>query len=263
MPIRAALALGICIALSGTVALGDEGTTLLPDVSVSLRAARYLPSEANFQETGWIGAGAGLVKARGMTVYFTADLETVVGHILRPIDPNQANYHLEIGVDRPFLGGRRLNLFLHHVSRHFVDRLKDDTVDWNMLGVRGAARLSEGTRVSASVGHTTRTSQIGYQWELIARVDGDAFPSRRAGPYFDAGARLVTTTRSLAYPRDGFLDGYVEGGWRWRRSDRSLELFATYEHRNDVELLAPGARDRLLLGFHVGAGPSRDPWYWR
>jgi hypothetical protein len=255
------LAMGISCALVGSVAWGDDG--LLPDVSVSLRAARYSPSEPNFQETGWIGAGAGLVKASGATFYFTADLETVIGNVKRAVDPNQANYHLELGVDRPFSGERRLNPFFHHVSRHFVDLPKIDTVDWNVLGVRGAAPVFRGTRLSASVGHTTRTSLIGYEWELIGRFEGDLLPSRPQGPYFDTGARLVTTNRSPVYPRDAFVDGFLEGGWRFRRGDRSLDLFLEYEHRNDVELLAFGAKDRLLVGFHIGAGPSRDPWYWR
>jgi hypothetical protein len=263
---RALLCLGL--ALSSELARGEESaTTLLPDVSVSLRAARYFPSDPDFQETGWIGAGAGIVKTHGATAYFTADLETVIGDVVRLVDPNQANYHLELGVDRPFDDGKLLNVFFHHVSRHLVDRFKDDTVDWNVLGIRGAVRLPRSSpvpgRLHVSAGHTTRASLIGYQWEFIARLEGDLLPSRSAGPYYDFGARLVTTTPSPSYPRTDFLDGYVEGGWRFRRADRSLDLFAAYEHRNDASILVLGARNALLIGFHIGAGPSRDPWYWR
>ena len=263
---RVLLSLPLCLGLSlaGTCVFGDDGTKLLPDTSVSLRAARELNPAPDFQEVGWIGAGAGIFETQGATFYFTADLETVVGNVIRPVDPNQANYHLEAGLDRPFSGGRRLNLFFHHVSRHAVDRPKIDTVDWNVLGVRGEMplRFVPG-QLLASVGHTTRASMIGYDWEFIGRVEGDVLPSRAQGPYYDGGVRLVTTTPSAVYNRSSFVDGFAEVGWRWTRDGRKLDLFVSYEHRNDAALLEPGSRDSWLVGFHIGAGPSREIWYWR
>jgi hypothetical protein len=258
----AAVCLGM--GLQTAVAHGGDDTAFLPDTSVSLRAARYANSAPNFQETGWIGAGAGLVEAYGTTAYFTAQVETVIGDVIRPVDPNQANYHLELGFDHPFGAGKRLNPFFHHVSRHLVDRPKTDTVDWNVLGVRGETELGfMPGHLIASIGHTTRTSLVGYDWEFIARLEGHVFPSRSAGPYYDSGARLVTTTPSVPYPRSSFLDGFVEAGWRWTKTDRRLDLFLAFWHQNDVELLIPASRDSLLFGFHIGAGPSREPWYWR
>jgi hypothetical protein len=260
----AALVALCLLAVPAARARGGD-VTFLPDTSVSLRASRFLNPDPDFQEDGWIGAGAGIVRVDGATAYFSANFETVIGNVIRTIDPNQANYHLEAGVDRPFGDGRRLNLFFHHVSRHLIDRFKTDTVDWNVLGVRGETKLGfvPGT-LSASLGHTTRVSLVGYEWELIARAHGDLFfGGRPEGPYYDGGIRFVTTTSNPAYPRSSFADVLAEGGWRWRRGDRTLDLFLAYQRVNDAPILSPGVRGSALFGLHIGSGPSREPWYWR
>jgi hypothetical protein len=249
---------------SGGLAFGGD-VALLPDTSVSLRASRFLNADPDFQEDGWIGAGAGIVRVNSATVYFSANFETVIGNVIRPVDPNQANYHLELGVDRPFADGKRLNFFFHHVSRHLIDRFKTDTIDWNVLGVRGTTKLRfiPGT-VTGSIGHTTRASLIAYDWEFIARAEGDLFfGGHPSGPYYDGGVRVVTTTPNPVYTRSSFADVLAEGGWRWRRGDRSLDLFIAYQRVNDAAILNPGVRGSALVGLHIGSGPSREPWYWR
>ena len=82
------------LCLAGAPSIAAE---LLPEVSVHLRAAHYAPAPPDFDWQGWIGAGAGLARFAGTTVYFTADVETIIGHELRTFDANQANYHLESG----------------------------------------------------------------------------------------------------------------------------------------------------------------------
>lgn len=254
----------LAAALCTGVARADDETTLLPDVSVHLRAARYEPTEPDFMWTGWIGGGAGLVRSHHATAYFTGEVETIIGNVKRAFDANQANYHLELGVDRP-VGDRALNLFFHHVSRHVIDRPKDESVDWNVLGVRGSTPLPKPfpakTRLTLGIGHTTRASLIAYRWEGTARLESDLVRGSWGALYLDAHARFVTTERSLGFPRDHFVDLLEEAGVRFTRDGRSLALFAAYEHRNDVVLDVLGARDRLLLGFQVGYGPSRDLGY--
>jgi hypothetical protein len=243
---------------------GDGGTEFFPDTSVTLRGARYVNDTPDFQETAWIGAGAGVVRSLETTLYLTAEVQTVIGDVIRNIDPNQANYHLEFGFDHPFAKGRRLNLFFHHVSRHLIDLPNTETVSWNVLGLRGETPLGfMPGRVVASVGHTTHDNYPGYGWEFIARVEGEVLPHRTSGPYYSGGARVVTTTPSAIYSRSGFLDGFVEGGWRFSKGDRKLDLFLSYQHENDAAILVPGARDSVLLGFHISAGPTREPWCWR
>src|SRR5438128_12114903 len=97
-------------------------TVLLPDVSVHLLAAHYAPVDTDFRWVGWIGAGAGLVQVSGVTAYFTADVETIIGNTRRTFDANQANYHLEVGARRRFGEQHEAAIVFHHVSRHVDDR---------------------------------------------------------------------------------------------------------------------------------------------
>ena len=114
-------------------AIPSARAELLPEVSVHLRAARYVPARTDFHWQGWIGAGASLVRVGGTTAYFTSDVETIIGNTLRAFEANQANYHLEAGVHQR-AGRGTATLFFHHVSRHNVDRPKIQAVDWNILG---------------------------------------------------------------------------------------------------------------------------------
>jgi hypothetical protein len=253
----------LAAAASGPSAAGD-GSALLPDLSLNLKAARYAPTEADLQWTGWIGAGAGLVRHRGVTAYFNADVETILGDTLRPFEANQANYHLELGARRP-IGGTEVTAFFHHVSRHLVDRAKTQAVDWNVLGVRARAPLPREffvpTRVTLGLGHTTLASLVGYRLEMTLRVEADLLARRWGQVYAVADTRVMTTTRSAAFPRSGFIDFTLEGGTRFGRDRRWIETFLAYEHRNDVFLEAPGTRSRALLGFRLGfsGGEARPP----
>ena len=186
---------------------------VLPDLVVRLRAARYFPSDDELRWEGWLGAGAGLVRVRGVTAYFTADIETIIGSQRRTFDANQVNYHLEAGLRRRVAGGDAA-LYFNHVSRHYSDREKEQAVDWNELGVRYARVLSGGPRpvaVTASIGHTTLASLVGYEW--IATAELDAIPAKigaAAGLPARGRARGEHRSRPRAAPRE--LRGRVRGG---------------------------------------------------
>jgi len=235
-----------------SVASASADDWLLPRVSAHAEAARYAPAERELGWTTWIGASAGLVRARGATLYGAAELETIVGDERRAFDANQANYHLEVGVSAR-RGTFELTPFFHHVSRHVVDRPKLQAVDWNVLGVR-LERQVEGNvalRLTLGAGHTTLASFVGYGWELTARAEGEWPRQRRAAGYAIAAARAVTVTgkRAPELSPDGFVDLLVEAGGRFRRQARSLSLFAAFERRHDVFVDRPGQRDRGLIGF--------------
>ena len=229
------------------------GAELLPEVSVHLRAARYVPARPDFHWQGWIGAGAGLVRVGGTTAYFVSDVETIIGDTLRAFDANQANYHLEGGV-RQRAGRGTATVFFHHVSRHYVDRPKTRAVDWNMLGGRIAWPVRTGARpvhLTASVARATLASLVGYRWEATAEVDAEPARIGSAAVFTRANVRLVTVEQDPALPRGSFADVSAEAGTRWLRDGRSLDLFAALERRNDVSLEAPGRRDRALFGFRI------------
>jgi hypothetical protein len=227
---------------------------LLPDASLRLSAARYLPAERDFQWTAWIGGGIGALRVGRVTLFGCADVETVIGSERRGFDANQANYYLETGV-RATLGRRSASLFFNHVSRHTQDRAKPQAVDWNVLGVRLAGPLSDSpfpTRFAVSAGHTTLASSIGYRFEAVLRLEADLVTRPWGGLFVDGEVRGVTAESSPRFPRSGFVDARGEGGIRFRRGPRSAEVFLAYEHRNDVYVTQPGSRTRGLLGLRLG-----------
>lgn len=250
----AALAVAL---LPGFVGAGE--TELFPEVTVQLKGAYYVPAEEAFVWDTWIGAGAGLLRVRATTAYFTADVETVLGRERRAFDANQASYHLEAGLR--IRAGRHLVIpFFHHVSRHLVDRPKTQLVDWNLLGLRVTGPLPPAfplaARYAASVGHTVEWRTVGYEWELRGVLDLDLLRRPWGASYLRADVRFVTVEAQASFPRGDFADFLGEGGVRFGSGGRNLDLFVAYEHRNDVFLFVPGARDRALFGLRIGFAPG-------
>ena len=246
--------------LCGAARASSADLDILSDASLEMEAARYVPSKVDQRLVGTVGGRSGLIGYRDATFFLAARLETILGSERRPFDADQGSYHIELGLDQR-LRDLRLTPFFHHVSRHDLDRSKPEAVDWNVLGVRvdGPWPRDSQPRVRAGlgVGHTTQASLIGYRWELTARVDALAVPRASAEIHARARARLVTTEPSDLFPRSGFLDYGLELAARWTRGRRTFEAFATLERRNDVLLMTPDARTRLLLGVRFGLEDDR------
>ena len=249
MKVAPAVAALLCLAARAASA------ELLPEVTVHLRAARYVPARTDFHWQGWIGAGASVLRVRGTSAYFDTDVETIIGNTLRAFEANQANYHLEAGVHQR-AGRGTATLFFHHVSRHYIDRPKIQAVDWNLLGARIAWPIRSGSRpvgAVASLAHTTLDSLVGYRWEAIVELDAEPARVGSAALYGRGGVRLVTVVEDSALDRGSFADLGVEAGVRWSQEGRTLDLFAAFERRNDVFLEVPGRHDRALFGFRISA----------
>lgn len=246
------LLLAVLLPLAAAAPVSADSPVFLPEAFARLKAARYVPADEDQAWTGWIGAGADLLRIGRVTAELTADVETVIGTERRTFDANQANYHLAAGA-RIAAGRYEVTPFFHHVSRHVVDRVKAQAVDWNMVGVRAAAPLPDQRgRVTVGVGHTIQVSLVGYGWELTARGEVDLW-KRASGPvYAVLDLRHVTAEPVPEFPRGSFTDLAVEGGIRWLSGTRALDTFAAFERRNDVFVETPGVRDRLLLGFRIG-----------
>lgn len=259
--VKGALAAGAALALVllPGIHLAAGEVELLPDVSVQLAGTYYVPPEDAFVWDTWIGAGAGLLRVNAATAYLAADVETVLGRERRAFDANQANYHLEAGL-RIQAGRQLLIPFFHHVSRHVIDRPKTQLVDWNLLGGRVTGPLPKAFdlpgRYAASVAHTVEWRAVGYQWELTAAFAIDLCRCAWGAPYLRAGVRFVTIAPDAHFPRGDFADVVAEAGAHFGKHARELDLFAAFEHRNDVFVLAPGVRDRLLLGLRIGVAPG-------
>lgn len=247
-------------ALSSPWRAGAADVELLPELKLHMSAARYAPSERDFRWVGWIGGAAGLARAGRVTLFGSADVETIIGNERRAFDANQANYHLEVGLRRSF-GKRDLELFFNHVSRHRQDRPKPEAVDWNTLGLRlsGTLKQKPPLRFELSAGHTTLASLVGYGFEGIAALEAELVSRPRFAFYLGGRARAVTASASDVLPRDGFVDVWLEGGVRLPRGARSLTTFLAYERRNDVYVTAPGERRRALLGIRFALDDRARP----
>ncbi len=243
----------LCLFLACGAGRAWADTELLPEPSLRLEASRYEPTAPNLHWDTWIGGGTGLVRHDHTTVYFEGHIETTAGNTRRTFDASQANYHLEPGVRVALPHERTVGLFYHHVSRHEIDTQKTAAVDWNILGVRASAPLPGiPARLTVSIGHTTEASLIGYRWELKGLLEGDLHRAAWGAIYGIALARAVTTQTSPEFPRSGFLDARLEAGVRLQKGERTAQLFAAYEHRNDVLILEPGYKDRALFGLRLG-----------
>jgi hypothetical protein len=242
-------------------AAASEPATFLPEASLRLMGARYLPGERDFLWDTWIGGALGLVRVSSTMLVVDVDVETILGNELRRFDANQANYHLEGALERPF-GVLTGSLFFGHVSRHAVDRAKEQTVDWNILGLRLSGPLARTrpfpVRFLVSMGPTVRSSLVEYRFEAVGEVEADVVRRPWGGFYLSARLRFMKTEPKPQLPREGFLDASVEGGAQVRRGQRSFRVFAAYEHRNDVTLIVPESRDRALLGLRFGSA-DRTP----
>lgn len=221
-------------------AAASEPPAFLPEGSLRLMGARYLPAERDFQWDTWIGGEVGLVRISGTMLLVDVDVETILGNELRRFDANQANYHLEGAIERP-LGALTASLFFTHVSRHAVDRAKPQTVDWNILGLRLSGPLARTrpfpVRFLVSLGPTTRSSLVEYRFELVGELEADVVQRPWGGFYLSTRVRAMKTE-----PKPPLI----------RKGQRTFRVFVAYEHRNDVTLIVPESRDRALLGLRFG-----------
>jgi len=239
-------------------AAATPAAELFPDASLRVQATRYVPAEAELQWMGWIGGGASLFEAGGVALWGRADVETILGHVIRPFEATQANYHLSFGLRRT-VGRLDVVPFFRHVSRHYADRPKTQAVDWNLVGVEVSGPATGRLRLTASLGRTTQASLPGYEWEAGAAAEAAVWRQGKGSALLRGALRLVTVRDHDTLPRGDFADWTLEGALRWERGGRALEAFASAEKRNDVFLEQAGSRQRALLGLRVLLDSRREP----
>ena len=243
-------------------AIADDDAHFLPFMGPRLEAARYSPANEEFAWVGWIGATVDLVEKGKWSVYFDPNVETILGHRVRSFEAVQANYSLEVGLRRD-VGRGRLATFFHHVSRHDQDREKYQAVDWNFLGLaydspwpkswdrRGA--------YSMSVGFTTLSSGVDYNWEGRAAIDIDVVRKESQALFVLADVRFVGANPSPGFPRSSFADFRAEAGFRRFQTSSQFALFVAYEHRNDAVIPRSLVIDRALFGFRIRGQRRSSP----
>jgi hypothetical protein len=239
-----------------------EDLKFLPFLGARLEAARYVPANEEFSWVGWIGASADIVEKGKWSAYFNPDVETILGHRVRSFEAVQANYSLEVGLRRELSRGR-VSPFFHHVSRHIQDRTKIQSIDWNFLGVRYAAPLpakwNRRGGYSASLGFSTLSTGVKYNWEGRAAVDIDLVRKENRAVFFVGELRHVGASPSPGFARDGFTDVRAEAGVRRFQESSQFALFVAYEHRNDALIPSAKVIDRTLFGFRIRSQKRLEP----
>ncbi len=252
------------LSVSATLAHGQSGepARFLPFMGPKLEAARYSAANGDFAWVGWIGATADLVEKGKWSLYFTPNVETILGNRVRSFEAVQANYSLEVGM-RIDVGRGRLSPFFHHVSRHVQDRDKLQAVDWNFLGLKYDSpwpeKWSRKGAFAASFGVATLASAVAYNWE--ARISGDIDVVRKdnRGLFLLADVRHVGADPSPDFPRDQLTDIRAELGFRRWAETSQFSLFVAYERRSDALIPKALVTRRALFGFRIRGQRRSSP----
>ena len=176
-----------------------------------------------------------------------ADYHPVLGSELRPFDPNQAYYLLEVSSSYR-IGETEIAGVFHHVSRHLSDRPKQFAIAWNVLGARAMRRAEVGgVTVDAQVGGgaIVQHSFVDYRWT----ADSDVVIRRAITPVaglFAHGSGEVFGVDGSEPARGSQIGGRFEAGVRINGRGAAVELFVGIERRLDADPI-----DRLPMHWTV------------
>jgi hypothetical protein len=188
--------------------------------------------------------------------YFRGNLlvnfESIVGHRLRPIDPNQGNYTIDLSTWwRTTLPGAELGATLHHVSRHRSDRDKDFAIAWNMLGFQYTSQQQIGMW-SLEIEHrllkTIRRSFVDYTAEIGGSARTVRSLHRWVSLVFAGEVSFVPVDRSER-GRDNQFGGRLEIGARFPSGAGAGEVFVARERRIDADPFDRQPTNFIMVGF--------------
>ena len=182
------------------------------------------------------------------------DYEAVLGNELRPFDPNQGNYILELSTSYRIKRTEVAAIF-HHVSRHLSDRPKIIPVAWNILGVRVLRRATAGKAtidIVADFGGTTQKVNVDYRWSTNADIAVRRQFHPHGAVFASGSGHLMSVARSGALAaRHTQTGGVVEAGLQFIGEAGVGELFIGYERRFDAYPLGFVPERWFMVGFRV------------
>jgi hypothetical protein len=182
------------------------------------------------------------------------DYEAVLGNELRPFDPNQGNYILELSTSYRVKRTEVAAIF-HHVSRHLSDRPKVIPVAWNILGVRVLREATVGKAtidMVADFGGTTQKVNVDYRWSSNADIVVRRQFHTHGGVFASATGHLMSVKPSPALAaRHTQTGGVVEAGLQFIGEAGTGELFVGYEKRFDAYPLGFVPERWFMVGFRV------------
>jgi len=165
-----------------------------------------------------------------------ANYEAVCGNELRPFDPNQGNYTLEVNGSARVNDTAEIVGIFHHVSRHLSDRPKRFAVAMNLAGVRALKRFTVGAAtvdVDLEGGGIVARAFVDYTWMAELHVQVRHPLSEHVAVFGRGMAQWIGTDGES--DRGVLSGGFLEGGIRLRGGAATMELFAGVEHRVDAD----------------------------
>jgi hypothetical protein len=180
------------------------------------------------------------------------DYEAVLGHELRPFDPNQANYTLDASLSGRVRDTEIVAVF-HHVSRHLSDRPKHYAIAWNAWGGRLLRRVTVGDVTidgALDVGRVVQHSFVDYTWigDLDVMIRRPVSP--RVGVFAHGSGQMFAVDGTI--PNRGTQIGaLLEAGVRLAGRGGALEAFAGFERRVDAYPLDRVPQNWVLAGFRL------------
>ena len=217
-----------------------------------LNALRLVSSDENFVWDTDFGGDVDVFDLQYFRGNFLLNFEGIVGEQIRPVDPNQGNYTIDLSAWwRTGAPGEEMGATFHHVSRHLSDRDKAFAIAWNMLGVQYAAPLPIRSWV-LDVGFralkTIRRSFVDYTGEIGGSVQARRAVHPRVSLTLGGELTLVPVDRSDR-GRDHQVGGRIEVGARFPGGAGAGEVFIARERRIDADPFDLEPTTFTMLGF--------------
>jgi hypothetical protein len=180
------------------------------------------------------------------------DYQAILGDQLRPFDPNQGNYLLEVSSSGR-VGTTEIFGAFHHESRHLSDRPKIAAIAWNVAQVRVLQRFKvAGATIDlrGDAGKIVQHAIVDYDW--TADIDGRM--TRPINSHAAVYARGYAETFGINHDvstRGRQTGGRAEGGVRLIGSGGVIELFAGYECVVDADAIQALPLSWAFAGFRL------------
>jgi len=193
-------------------------------------------------------------------VTILADYQAILGKELRPFDPNQGNYTLEIGASGRVGSTTEIFATFHHVSRHLSDRPKTRSIAWNVVQARVYELwIHDQTRVEVrgDVGKVVQNSWVDYTWigdldVLVQQTINETFGVYAHG-YGDVYAVNQAKTDSPIPARGTQSGGRFEAGARVLGKGGAVELFIGVERVVDADAFQAAPLSWAFAGFRISS----------
>jgi len=254
---RWSVACGILFgAAAQTLAQGTPSApvvTLLPRADFYFQWASLLSADPRFSWHGRIGMDVDALDYRVGRLTIVGDYEGVLGSQRQPLDLNHGNYMFEGAVSYRLRSIELAGVF-HHESRHLADRINEESISWNSVGLRALRTFTRGADTiwtSFDVAGVRGQHYVDYTWATDLRLSLLHPLGRRLGLVAAGMGGLKGVDPARAGRTQHLCGGRLEGGVRVQGQAGAIEVFVGYERRIDAYPLDRGRARWFTFGFRL------------